>query len=219
MTGTAKTSCKGFTLLEMLIVTIVSVVILGGALQAVTSSMQAQELGTAISDTETHVSRTLNRLAWSITGSGPGTLDPRPSAPASTSSITYQKATDFVGDAIVWGPPGRLEFRLSAGELADGVDNNGDGLVDEGMVVWVENSTLVNEQEVIIATHVRNMLEGELPNGMDDNGNGLIDEPGLCFDLNGQTLTIRLTIERVGPDGNLISRTSETQVALRNPNI
>ncbi|HPF12739.1 MAG: prepilin-type N-terminal cleavage/methylation domain-containing protein [Planctomycetes bacterium] len=210
-------SQRGFTLIEMLIVACVATILLGGTLQAVTSGMHARELGAAISDTETQVSRTLNRLAWTVTGSGLGTVDPRPAAPASTAGISYQKALDFVGDAIVWGPAGRLEFRLEPNELADGIGNDGNGLVDEGMVVWVENSMLPDETEVIIAHGVRSLLEGELPNGLDDNGNGLIDEPGLCFEINGQTLSIRLSLERIGPDGNSIIRTSETRVTLRNP--
>ncbi len=64
--------------------------------------------------------------------------------------------------------------------------------------------------------NVREHLEGEIDNGADDNGNGLIDEGGLSFSLAGKTLTIRLTIQGIHPKGQLISRTLETSLTLRN---
>jgi hypothetical protein len=63
---------------------------------------------------------------------------------------------------------------------------------------------------------VRELLEGELPNGLDDNGNGLIDESGLSFEIDGDTITIRLTLERFDAEGTLITRTVETAVTLKN---
>ena len=205
--------------MESVIVAFVMVVMLGGALKVVISGNRAQSLGVANSNVDTQVSRSVARIAWALTGSGLGTLDPRPTSPASSSTLTYQRATSFVGGNIVWGTPSRIEFRLEAGELDDGLDNDNDGLVDEGQVVWIENADLPDEQEVVIVHKVRRRLEGEVFNGLDDNGNGLIDEEGLCFVLDGRSLTIRLTLEQLGPEGRMITRTSETTVKLRNPDL
>jgi hypothetical protein len=59
-------------------------------------------------------------------------------------------------------------------------------------------------------------MEGELANGIDDNGNGVIDEKGLCFVVEGNRVTIRLTIDKPGPDGKHYRRTLETTVTCRN---
>ena len=59
-------------------------------------------------------------------------------------------------------------------------------------------------------------LAGELPNGMDDNGNGLIDEKGLSFVVDRDSVTIRLTLERVSNDGSVISKTVQSTVTCRN---
>ena len=64
---------------------------------------------------------------------------------------------------------------------------------------------------------MRENLEGEIGNNLiDDNGNGLVDEAGLCFDLDGERLNIRLTLERRMGDGTLITHTAQRTIALRN---
>jgi hypothetical protein len=63
---------------------------------------------------------------------------------------------------------------------------------------------------------VREALEGEAFNGLDDNGNGLVDERGLAIELDGDVLTVHLSLERRGPDGAPIVRTQQTSVRLRN---
>ena len=73
-----------------------------------------------------------------------------------------------------------------------------------------------NEQRTVLVNGVSAFLEGELANGTDDNTNGIIDERGLCFDLEGDTLNVRLSLERVGPGQRLIVRTQTVSIALRN---
>ena len=50
---------------------------------------------------------------------------------------------------------------------------------------------------------------------VDNNGNGLVDERGLCFEMSGQLLTIRVTLLRVAEDQSVVSWTGTGSVALR----
>ena len=52
--------------------------------------------------------------------------------------------------------------------------------------------------------------------GLDDNANGLKDEKGLSFDLDGDSVIIRLTIEKPGVDGTSIVKEHQARVTCRN---
>ena len=110
----------------------------------------------------------------------------------------------------------RFALELAPGELDNGIDDNGNGLIDEGVLVRIENPGLANEQRSIFARGVSEYLEGETGDGTDENGNGLVDEGGLSFSRSNGSLQIALSLERIGPDGELMVRTLETSVALRN---
>ena len=43
-----------------------------------------------------------------------------------------------------------------------------------------------------------------------------MDERGLSFELDGDTLTVRLTLQSVGAEGGVIEETMETAVRFRN---
>ncbi len=81
--------------------------------------------------------------------------------------------------------------------------------------IWMETSKNGNRVvwDGIELCHVTPMLEGEEANGMDDNGNGLIDEQGLCFVVDGKTVTVRLTAESRGACVPTV-QTMETTIAL-----
>ena len=104
------------------------------------------------------------------------------------------------------------------GELDNGVDDNGNGLVDECRIEFQPD--VVGDPGLVIGwgSFVREYLEGEIPNGVDDNGNGLVDERGLCltYDNASGVLTVRLTLERLDPLGRPLTRTVETAVQVRN---
>jgi len=117
---------------------------------------------------------------------------------------------------IIPGPTSRIAFQNHPSDPDDGIDNNGNGLVDEGQVILMRNVGLANETTTVIVPWVREFTEGEIANGNDDNGNGLIDERGLSFELVGQTLNIRITLERLDSDQRPLVRTVETSVRLRN---
>jgi len=102
----------------------------------------------------------------------------------------------------------------------DGVDNDGDGRIDERFLVWYENRGLVGEKRRILSKSVAEDLAGEIPgNLLDDNGNGVADEKGLCFEFQEGRIVVHLTIEKVDAFGSLVRRTIERTVALRNTGV
>ena len=100
----------------------------------------------------------------------------------------------------------------------NGLDDDGDGFVDECEVVLVENRGTADETRTVLVRRVQELLQGELPNGADDNGNGLVDERGFCIEQisDGAGVTIRLTVLRRRPEGGIDTQTVGTTVWLRN---
>lgn len=167
-------------------------------------------------DLEMQASRTLDRIASVFADAERAGLDPQPLAPFGAEAVDYRRCLGWDGADVVWGPESRFALELETGELDDGVDNNGNGLVDEGVVVWIREPDTPNEQRTVIAHGVSRLWPGEIENGGDDNGNGLLDERGLSFELSGNVLTIRLCLEDVDRDGRLLQNTAETSVRIRN---
>ena len=206
----------GFSLLEVAVVLALLSLVMGAIGMAGLSSVRAYRTGTLRVELDVQASRSARRLARELVGSSRQVLLPDPLAPFGTDTLDYQQSVGAAGGVIVWGPPLRIEFQYETGELDDGLDNNGNGSIDEGNLVWTQNPGAVNERSVIWCHGVRECLEGEIPNGLDDNGNGLIDERGLSIDRVGDKLTIRLTLEQRDVDGRLVTRTVETSVRMRN---
>ena len=108
----------------------------------------------------------------------------------------------------------RLEYM--PGETNNGIDDNGDGFVDECRIVRVENPGTPDETILVLGTQVSEFYEGESPNLNDDNGNGLIDERGLCFYRTEDLITILVTLLRRDSQGRVETRSSMTTIAVRN---
>ena len=103
------------------------------------------------------------------------------------------------------------------GDPDDGLDNDGDQVVDEKRVNWIENFGLPGQRTHILCNGVRDALEGEVAdNGIDDNANGLVDEEGLSITIDGERITIQLTLERQDSLGDHVQHTLRRVVALRN---
>jgi hypothetical protein len=120
------------------------------------------------------------------------------------------------GGVTVWGPTGRIEFQYRPRELNDGKDNDRDGFVDDGRVVWTSNVGLPTQRSTVWADYVSEYLQGESPNGVDDNGNGIVDESGLCFTVDGTSILARLTLQARDSSGVLLRRTVSARIFFRN---
>ena len=201
----------GFTLVEVLI----SVAVLGLAFSSIAMLAQANSdaasVGAVEAALESRSTATIDRISaeLAIAGAEGFTLE-------DANTLRYRHPEGVTGAEVDWGEFRELRFEYEVGELDDGVDNNGNGLVDEGQVVLVENVGLVDERRLLITRWVREHAENEDGNGIDDDGNGVTDENGFFLQRAGDTVIVELTLERPTSKGTLLDRTSSISVQLRN---
>ena len=208
-------SRAGFSLIELLISVGMLALILGSAGIVSVASNDAFKSTAMTTDIQSRAQRNVDKVAAQLARSATNRIFPDPS-PLPVDDLSFQTATGLTGSNVDWSPVMQLAFQYEAGELDDGLDNNGNGLVDEGVLVFTRDVGGANQNTTILCRGVAELLEGELPNNADDNGNGLVDEPGFCVLRNGELLTIRVTIERASSDGAHQQSTFETSVKLRN---
>jgi prepilin-type N-terminal cleavage/methylation domain-containing protein len=206
----------GLTLLEILFSMTIFSIVVSAAYALLFTGVDTYGMGMTISELERHAARVLDQIVDELSVSGLETTSPKPAPPSSSPSVLFQASAGFSAGTAQWAPARSVTLEYAPDDPNDGVDNNGNGMVDEGVVVLRENVGLGNERRIELTRWVREFLEGELPNGIDDNGNGLIDERGLSFDVSGDVWTVRLTLERRDSKGRVIVKTVETSVKSRN---
>ena len=209
-------SAAGFSLIELVIVASLLSVVLGGVLLMGSASDRAYRTGVVSSTVEFQAARTMERIVADVQGAQLASLTPDPLAGLGTAGIDYVLATGIAGGELVLSPLRRLRFEYETGELDNGLDDNGNGLVDEGQVVLIQDVGGPGELRLVLTHWVRELLEGELDNGLDDNGNGLVDEPGFFVERQGETLTFQLTLQKQDPEGRLMTRTARSSMRVRN---
>lgn len=203
---------RGMSLVELMVAVCILGTVLGSMAIVSRSGKDLYESGSLRSDLRTRTSRALERIMAELRVADAASLDGFAETPFWDGRIDFDRVESVsTADGSVDWTSVRLAFEQVPGEADDGVDNNGDGLVDEGRVVLTVGSGTANEQTVVLCTGVSRLAEGEAANGEDDNGNGLIDETGLSFERSGDTVTVRLTLRR-GDD----TCTLATSMLLRN---
>jgi len=211
------TSRAGFSIIEMLISVSIAAILATSATMAAAESYVAYRTTNINSTLEANIRRSLDRVVRELMSTSfdvitPANLDDD----FGSDEVVFQDAVDVVDGAIVWGNARRLAFEYEQGEFDDGVDNNGNGLVDEGMLVLTRNDGLATEHRIVICHNVSEFLEGEEDDGDDDNGNGVIDEAGFNLHQDDDVLTIRLTLEQPSEQVGVVQRTLTTSIRLRN---
>ena len=163
------------------------------------------------------VQRAMQRLTRELEFAGLGGMSPRNTSPLWAEALTYRICAGFDdgSSAVAWGVERVLRLEYEPGESNDGADNDGDGLIDEGMLVWIEGEGEPEEQRLVLAHGVAEYLEGEQLDADDDNGNGLVDERGLSFSFEDEVVTVRLSLQTAGEQG-VITKTLETSVSVHN---
>jgi prepilin-type N-terminal cleavage/methylation domain-containing protein len=207
---------QGFTLVESLIaVTLLAVLFLAVA-QTSSRASDAFDEGSAEHALSTSTHRCLERIARAIEFSDGSILSGQVLSAVGAQSVAFRVPAAFDGGAVQWMNV-EIQSELEGGELDDGVDNDGDGLIDERRVVMVEAPLAPDERRVILASGVAELFAGETANLADDNGNGLQDETGLSFSATAEgVVTIRLCCQRRDEGRRLLTKIAETAVRLRN---
>jgi hypothetical protein len=207
---------SGFALIEVAVSLGIIVLIFGSLVEVNRSTLNAYAQTSAETLLQSEARRALDRVSAELENGGLATLQPNPVVNW-TDNLVFQACTgvDPLTGAMTYGTPTKIAWVLDPGELMNGIDDNGNGLIDEGELVLTRNYNQANPQSVVIAHNVANLLEGEIANHADDNGNGLIDERGFCIIREGNLLHIRLTLQR-SVKGKVVQATVETGVRLRN---
>ena len=103
--------------------------------------------------------------------------------------VQFQKVTGYSGGTVQLGPVNSIQFQLATGETDNGLDDNGDGRIDEGTVVHT-----VDGVSTIVAA---NLL-------------------GLAFTSSAGGISFSFDIGLLGEDGSVVQRSFSRQVRLRN---
>lgn len=189
----------GLTLLELMLVLVLLAIVSVKAFSAVHVVNESLSQETREIALEDQARRVLRRIAYEIMGANRGSLIPVASAPMSSDDMLYQVNLGIQNGAVIWSDPEEVALEE-----------------DRGKVYWSENPDTEAERRVVWTSLVAPYLEGEIPNGMDDNGNGLIDERGLSFVIDRDSVTVRLTLERMLEGGESVIQTVQTTVTCRN---
>jgi hypothetical protein len=189
---------RGLSTLEVLVTVALLAVVAAKVVLVSSSASTASNDDLANIVAEDQARQTLDRIAYSVMGADRENIDPSAQAPAFSSQIRYRLSLGVENGKVVWDDPEEI--------LLDGAD---------GKLRWIENPGTAGARSVVWCDAVRQLLEGELQNGKDDNGNGLIDESGLVFEIEGNAITITLTLERAGKGGKTNPSTVSTTVTCR----
>jgi hypothetical protein len=211
------TRAAGFTLLELIMAGSLLALLASSALLAARGGMGAFRATQDASDVETRVRRALDRVVFELLSAGTSELFPAwddLDGDFGTDDLNFAKVTGLAGTAPVFGPVHKVALELAPGEANDGLDNDGNGLIDDGVLVLTRDVG-GTEQRTILCRDVRRLLEGEIADGDDDNGNGVSDEAGFNVHRVGDVLFVRLSLEAPLETGSIV-RTLETSVRLRN---
>ncbi len=214
-TAPTKRIRAGFTLIEVMIaLALVSIAIVAANMVSTAGLgiLRSTSVETAL---DTNALRAIDRITFQIAKADAATLLP-PEPLDGTSELAFQEVIGLDAGEPLWGPVQEVALVLESAEVDDGLDNNGNDLVDEGRVVMRRDVGGPDERTVVLCHGVRELLEGELLNGIDDNGNGLIDEPGFSLQWDEGVLWVRLSVEEVDGEGRRVVRTLQTSVRTRN---
>jgi len=180
----------GLTLLEVMIASALLTIIVLVLFSILSSSASTYAWGTVHADLNGQARDLLDRLTRELADSSVSTF--APSFPKDSSTLTFRRTTGYSAGKLTYGPPITYSFVFDPGEADNGIDDNRDGRVDEGRIVRAEGG-----QSVVLT---RNAREG-----------------GLSFtQAFGNTVTIRVTLERLDENRKLMTHDRQTTVQVRN---
>lgn len=215
----ARRSRRGASLLEVLLATGCVALLLGAIGAVAQRGKDASSAAVSASVVSANAQRLVDRIATELFNATSSSLPLAPASQRAESLIEYRQVQGFSGGSVLEGAERRIARVASPEDPNDGQDNDGDGMVDEGDIVLVLDTSATNARNLVIARGVPEVLEGEVANNnVDDNGNGLIDEPGLAltWSSGGNSVTVRASVGHRAPDGSIRLRTVTTAVHLRN---
>lgn len=206
-----------FSLVETLIALTLLALLLSSIGLLSSASKSAFSRGTTVSAMELRTGLASGGIRKELSLAMASSLDPEIQPGERVTELTYSRAIGWEGETTLTTPPRTLRFEFDPAEANNGADDDGDGLVDEGVLVLIEDQGLATENRRVLVRGLAEYAEGELRNGIDDNGDGLIDEPGFAIERMGDALQVTVTLEQRPPGREeTIQRTLRSSILLRN---
>ncbi len=192
-----RTKRRGFTLMGIVMVfTLLGTLVFRAQGAMLASQRNCDEFKRAMLENEAQ--RLLRQIGFAVMGTDRNNLLPGATG-FSSENIRYQVNLGVNDGEVVW-----CDQEMVAMDT------------DRLNVYWAQNPGAPHETKVVWSSLVSPFLEGEIANGVDDNDNGLVDEKGLSFVIDGNAVTIRLTLRMPSHDGDYLVHTVETTVACSN---
>lgn len=190
---------SGFTVVELVLAMTLLAILSMKVHTAMSAANRAHDESTRRVLLEDQAARVLEQIALAVMGASRETLVPDTGSPLSMSDLRFQVNLGVQDGEVIWSDPERIAL-------------------DEPrrQIFWSARPGANDEQRMVWTNIATPFLEGEIPNGQDDNGNGLIDEKGLCFEVDRNAVCIRLTLERLSDEGEVLTETVQTTVTCRN---
>jgi hypothetical protein len=190
--------------------------VLTTALQIGDSVREGSSTATAFAKVDADAGRAIERLAERLKDSGSGWFGATaPLVPMS--DVEYQRVAGYAPGAGPVLEDERIFLERIPTDFDDGLDNDGNGVVDDCRIVWVRAPGTADELRTVVCDRVPDALAGEVDgNLMDDNGNGLVDERGLALDFIDGGVRVRVTLVERDGDRRDVVRTIERVVWFRN---
>ena len=195
----ARTHRNGFTLIELAFAVALMAIVVVKLTIVVKQAREIHGRETEAMALEDQAYQVLDRIVYAIIGADAGTLDPTANFPFFANGLEYKISLGVEGGETIWSD---VEF-IGLG-------------ADRSQLRWGQAMGKAEEKIVVWCNTVSELIEDEIANGIDDNGNEMKDETGLTFTVVGDTVTIILTLERPGENGEPVQRTVETVVTCRN---
>jgi len=207
----------GFTLLELVLAACIFGLLLGGVTYFQSKASSHSREISARSRAETQARRAVERVLDELSGISSALLVPDPIGALGSDQLTFQKpATVSNAGVVAWSTPDRLALALDDGETDNGLDDDGDGLVDERKLVLTRAAGAANQQVVTLCHGIAAWYPGETGNGVDDNANGATDERGFNVQRIGDLLHVRVCVQVAAGAGEVADWTVDTAMRLRN---
>lgn len=142
--GAGRRRRAGFTVIETVVSVGVLSVLMSLAGLAMLRSSNAYQDTTQRTAHELRVRRALDRVIDELVMASAATITPPLGEDFASNTITFQPVVDIQGGFAVLGPALTLRTELAPGEVLNGVDDNGNGLVDEpGFSITQVGGTIV----------------------------------------------------------------------------
>lgn len=126
---------RGFTLVELLFAGAIFIVVVGALATMGSSGSRLFHDGSTRTDIEQRASRALDKLAEELSTLEGDSLTGLPASPVWFDGMTFDRVEAVaLTDGSVVSRSMRVAFEYEAGEVDDGLDNNGNGLADEGVL-------------------------------------------------------------------------------------